>query len=315
MDFLEIIQTQIPEFDKSLIEVLRLSQLNTLLAFQGIEIETEALKNLFVEIEDNVRNAVTQEAIMQNINWHGKEKSIYQLTIGEKMQIKAVIQKVKNGEIIQIMRDVEKIYADVKQKMENDRTFTDQICKLLETSQRNDFLLHFEILKGSIGNERACTGNRFCELLKKIFAYIKLKSSNGLYQFLYHNDIIPSASTAAREQYKIYQKMVIGEIYVDELLKFLTERSLPLSVGISEDATRVKSQINFDLETKQLIGLVTPCSANGLPDKNQLIASTPADIIEKIKSRPKANCIQTIVATPYVKGFFCLNLKIKFYLK
>lgn len=304
MDFLEIIQVTIPEFDKSLVEVLRLSQINTWLAFQGINIETEGLKNLFVEIEDNVRNAELQEAIILSINWHGKEQSLYKLTIGEKMMIKAVIEKVKNGEIQQNVRDVEKILYDVKEKMENDGAFTDLICKLLETSQRNDFFLHFEIFKNSIGNERACSGNRFSEFLKKIFAYIKLKSSNGLYQFLYQNDIIPSPSTSAREQYKVYQKMVIGELNVDGLLKFLNDRNLPLSVGIAEDATRVKSQIHFDLETKQLIGLVTPCTQNGLPDKFQLIANTPVELITKIKSRPKANCIQAIVASPFIKGLF-----------
>lgn len=60
-------------------------------------------------------------------------------------------------------------------------------------------------------------------------------------------------------------RIVEGEIRCRELATFLDNHKAVKSVWLSEDATAIKSVINYDSKTNQLVGILLPTNDNGCP--------------------------------------------------
>ncbi|KAJ6647847.1 hypothetical protein Bhyg_03070, partial [Pseudolycoriella hygida] len=59
--------------------------------------------------------------------------------------------------------------------------------------------------------------------------------------------------------------IVQGVLRIDELIKYLKDRSLQLRISISEDATRITPKVAYDSLTNQLVGFALPLDENGMP--------------------------------------------------
>jgi hypothetical protein len=106
--------------------------------------------------------------------------------------------------------------------------------------------------------------HQFNPLLKKFAAFLFLRCGRRGYSSLCLNLPFPKLPTI----YKYIQKgpaIKEGALRVQELEVFLTSRSLPKHVWISEDGTRVSPKIQFDSTNGEIVGLNLPTSKNGLP--------------------------------------------------
>lgn len=77
---------------------------------------------------------------------------------------------------------------------------------------------------------------------------------------------LPSLTSINRYIQSSNYKILEGIPRMDELYFYLTNRNLPLSVSLSEDATRIVGRIQYDSATNQLIGFAIPINkGNGMP--------------------------------------------------
>jgi hypothetical protein len=101
---------------------------------------------------------------------------------------------------------------------------------------------------------------------------------------------------------------ISGDLYFKECHEFLIKRNLPLVVGISEDGTRVLSRVEYDPQSNQLIGFVTPLDKNGIPTKMAFPAICASAIAKYFASVPKASYVIAIMVQP-----ICLGISIIFF--
>jgi hypothetical protein len=301
MDFFKLLRSECQDVDSYLIDLLDYNDINTKSAFQGLDL-VNMQRDLFDSIELSVKEMSDNEPLLNNINLHGKARSAFKLSIGEKGKILSFINKAKSFNLQSAKSDVEILLQDLKGKIEMDPSLWDKIHALMSDNSE-EFLYHRLILSESLRNAKGQRGNRFSNLMKKIGAYEYLKTSKSYYSFKSLNDIIPSINTVKRQIFEYRNKMELGVVNFGELKKIFIDRGFPLRIGISEDATRVKKAVNYDKSTHRVIGLLIPCdSRTGFPDNKNMEARTPEEIITMVKTKKLAICVQVIVATPMQKG-------------
>lgn len=77
---------------------------------------------------------------------------------------------------------------------------------------------------------------------------------------------------------------------------------MPLVVAISEDATRILSKVEYDIQTNELVGLVAPYDENGVPVKSVFPASSASVIVKHFMGHKKASNVIAISAQPIKEG-------------
>lgn len=102
-----------------------------------------------------------------------------------------------------------------------------------------------------------------------------------------------------------------GTLRSVELLKYLEDRNLPLSVCLSEDATRIVGRLQYNKNTNQIVGFTLPIhSETGMP----IPRSYPANNAEQILKHFSAdNLISSFVNVTMTKPLgnippFCLSI-------
>lgn len=106
-----------------------------------------------------------------------------------------------------------------------------------------------------------------------------------------------------------------GVLRCEELLKYLTERNLPLCVCLSEDATRIVGRIQYDSKTVQIIGFTSPIDKQtGLPKPQAFPARNVIMLFIEILDHFSAgntisNNVIVVMAQPLAKAPpFCLAI-------
>lgn len=121
--------------------------------------------------------------------------------------------------------------------------------------------------------KRNCTrkkpGYRHDNITKMFAAFLKMLSGLLAYETLHANFplSLPSVSTVNRFITDNGPQIIEGTMRSNELLQYLRSRNLPLTVSISEDATRITAKISYDPHTNQLVGFALPLDVNGMPIK------------------------------------------------
>lgn len=143
--------------------------------------------------------------------------------------------------------------------------------------------------------DRKKAGYRFNSLVKMFASYIFMLSGPLAYETLNANMpfSLPSLSTVHRFITDSGPRVIEGEMRTEELLKYLTDRNLPLKVSLSEDATRITAKISYDPTTNQLVGFALPLDHNGMPIK----FSFPARNISEIQGHFK----NTVSSLAYIQ--------------
>lgn len=162
--------------------------------------------------------------------------------------------------------------------------------------------------KNILTTKSEAKGARYTIEAKNIGAYLYLMGGKKDYEELVLNLGLPSLSTILRHIHKSCNKIVEGQVRIEELLRFLETRSLPKVVFISEDGTKITSRLKYDIENDQITGLCPKLNENGIPDVKSYPATTPELIKYHMDNNPKSSIVYVILATPMAPKTLSFNL-------
>lgn len=161
-----------------------------------------------------------------------------------------------------------------------------------------------------LNSNKANSAKRYENSLKLFSTYLFTIGGRLLYETLCKNLALPSLSTVSRTMSKYSCFLTEGKIRAKELKQFLDSRKLPLTVWLSEDATRITGRIQYDPPSNQLVGFVLPLGSDGMPLSNTFSATTLEKIQNTFQNATIAKLLYVIIAQSLVdKGpSFCLCL-------
>jgi hypothetical protein len=281
-----------------------LNGFNSFISFKRSLSQDEEQK-LYTSIEKSVKNCKNQQKI-QKIDLHGDKKENFTLLSGEKSEIIGIFEVMKNISNETFLSktrssDIEKIMLEVKSRIQLEPSFMDEIRKVLNPTHLPLFLKLMNDV--SLTYEKSSKTNQYPDNFKKFCTYLYVKMGKQAYKTLQLNSTMPSITTVKNEIISNYKGLKLGKIYGMELRAFLDRNSLPLSVCVCEDATRVMSSMQFDSKSGELLGLVLDYSSRtGLPNHLDQVVKTPEDIFRLVKNQQRAKFIEVIMARPMTKG-------------
>lgn len=123
-----------------------------------------------------------------------------------------------------------------------------------------------------------------------------------LYETLYANLPIPSLSTISRTIGNSVCDIQEGVCRAKDLKEFLAIRNLPMTVWISEDATRITGKVQYDIRSNQLVGFVLPLNNNGMPVTGSYPTTSAAKIQESFKIGKVASLAYVFIAQPLIEN-------------
>lgn len=157
---------------------------------------------------------------------------------------------------------------------------------------------------------RSKAGYRFDDEARQWAAYLRILAGRTAYNALQKNleHALPSESRINYFVQNKGSKIIEGVPRYQELLIYLKERNMPLSVALSEDATRIDGRVQYDPKLNQLVGFVLPLDSNGMPIPFVFNARNTEEIVEHFTNDiPIAKTIITVMAQPVGKAPpFCL---------
>lgn len=157
--------------------------------------------------------------------------------------------------------------------------------KLLDISQKN--------LQGP------CNKHYFDSATKKFAIYVFYVGGRLLYETLYANmpKALPSITTLNRFVADNRTAIEEGEFDFKGLSMYLEKINLERIIWIAEDATRVKSKIEYNSNTNKVVGFVLPLE-NGIPIKDKFVATSAKKIKYFFNSGVKSHYAYVITAQP-----------------
>lgn len=201
--------------------------------------------------------------------------------------------------------------------------FEDECQKTAHTEQQcgesyamEDTHTH-DILKKLLSNanrncHRSPAGYRFDRDVKDWAAFIRMLAGRLGYEAIHANLCLSLPSLSTINNYIQNTKVITeGVLRPHELLVYLQQRNLPLTVTISEDATRIQGRVQYDSRSNQLVGFVLPMNpVTGLPTPFAYKARGMEEIVGHFVSGiPTASFVNTIMVQPIAKvPPFCLLL-------
>lgn len=95
-----------------------------------------------------------------------------------------------------------------------------------------------------------------------------------------------------------------------ELKEFLVSRDLPLTVWLSEDATRITGRIQYDSASNQLVGFVLPSNKQRLPISGTYEATSARKIQESFETGTISSLAYVIIAQSLAHNAssFCFSI-------
>lgn len=151
---------------------------------------------------------------------------------------------------------------------------------------------------------RSKSGYRFSKAIKNLCTYIRLIGGAQLYATFHRNFelAVPSISTMNRYITQNAKYIREGHLQVQGLLKYLTERNLPKTVCVSEDAARIEGRIEYDSQSNQLIGFISRIDkSTGMPISNSFAVANIAEMLRHFSTNTVASYINVIMAQPLAK--------------
>lgn len=92
-----------------------------------------------------------------------------------------------------------------------------------------------------------------------------------------------------------------GELRCAALAKYMERLNVPKIVWLSEDGSGIVPRISYHSPSNQLVGLVLPFDATGMPITNSFVVRTAVDITQQME-KPKSTHVYIVVAQPIVVG-------------
>lgn len=190
---------------------------------------------------------------------------------------------------------------------------------------RTHNLLHKLLATANENMIRHKYGYRYDIDIKIFSTYMRLMSGCHAYDTLQRNLelSLPSLSSTNRYVQKMSDCVVEGQLRINELVRYLKGRNLPLVVSLSEDATRIDGRIQYDSRINQIVGFVSPINRKtGMPIPLSYPARNAEEMFGQFSyENPPAQFVNVVMAQPLANyPPFCLllyasnamHLKLKF---
>lgn len=195
-----------------------------------------------------------------------------------------------------------------KQSKLNDVNEIRQDCQLHNPSQ---FFLTKLLSTANRNTNRKKEGYRYDRDIQLYASYIRMIAGPLAYETLQRNleAALPSLPSTNRYIREYNCHIVEGILRCEELRIYLSERKLPMTISLSEDATRVIDKVQYDPNTNQLIGFVLPINCdNGLPIPFQFPARNADEILSHFSNENAVSSfLNVVVAQPLANApRFCL---------
>jgi uncharacterized protein (UPF0333 family) len=164
-----------------------------------------------------------------------------------------------------------------------------------------------EIIKlcvlNAIKNPSNSTSNRYSNEIMKLAAYVYIQSGKKFYEFFCANFRFPSYKSVLNHLDDFQSKLQEGNIYSQQLLRYLEANNLPKCVAISEDGTKITEIIEYDAKNNILMGFVAPFNQHGMVAFNNYKARSAYEIGSHFERKtPLATNVQVVLAKPIVPG-------------
>lgn len=141
-----------------------------------------------------------------------------------------------------------------------------------QPSSPSQYLLTKLLLSADRNSSREKEGYRYDSEIKLFASYIRMIAGPLAYETIQRNleGAIPSLVSTNRyirqSHCHIREDIREGILRCEELRIYLVERKLPMTVSLSEDATRIIEKVQYDPNTNQLFGFVPSIDdSNGMP--------------------------------------------------
>lgn len=148
--------------------------------------------------------------------------------------------------------------------------------------------------------------------MKLFVSYIFILGRRNVYKILQKNlpASFSSATTIGRCIQKVNEPVREGQFYFYQLKIYLLERRIPMSVWVSEDATRINGRIQYDSRLDEIVGFVLLLNDKGLPTCGSFKATSAATIKKYFEDSTVANYAYVIMAQPLHDSAagFCLAI-------
>lgn len=181
----------------------------------------------------------------------------------------------------------------------------DHLHQIDEIESPNETQTHYvlnRLLRTANQNEmRHKSGYRFYPDVKQWAVGLRNIAGPTAYIMLQKNLelALPSLSTV---NYLLHNKgpaMIEGVPRLKELRIYLEERKLPLTVCLSEDATKIENRVQYDSKKNILVGFVPPLDQNGMPIPLTFKARHAEEIVQHFCNNNNTSTnIITVMAQP-----------------
>ena len=184
---------------------------------------------------------------------------------------------------------------------------------VLGENERVDFKSFFNqiVVNAEQNATKHPQGRRHSEGVKKFATSLFLYAGSMAYNLIHKNmpTALPSLRTVQEAIHSQYHRISEGQFQFDELATFLNKYKAPSVIAISEDATRLLSRVEFDIESNRLVGFVLPCDSNGLPIVDSFLALSFECIEQHFKQQQVAKLAYVFMAQCVCKNVppFCLG--------
>lgn len=177
---------------------------------------------------------------------------------------------------------------------------------------RTHYFLEKLVSAADRNSVREKSGYRYDHDVKQMATYFRMLAGPLAYESIQRNleCSLPTLSSTNRYIRKMNCNIVEGILRCEELRKYLEERNLPLTVSLSEDATRINGRVQYDVKTNQIVGFAMPIDAQtGMPIAYSFMARNDTEILQHFTSEQTAHFVNVIMAHPLGKAPpFCLLL-------
>lgn len=196
-----------------------------------------------------------------------------------------------------------------KKLQESNQTFQ----QLGNQSTKTHYFLHKLLSTADENVKREKSGYRYGRDIQYFASYLRMLVGPYAYETLQKNlsYSLPSITSTNRYIRSSGCNITEGILRSEELLLYLTERSLEPVVCVSEDATRITGRVQYDSKTNQLIGFVLPLNnETGMPIPFAFPARDSDEILWHFsKNNPVSSFLNVIMAQPMSNvPAFCLMI-------
>ena len=198
-----------------------------------------------------------------------------------------IAKNQKLSKMISQLSAVIRQYDDVAQgSSDSGSSFAPVLNEILQNAKRNA--------------TRNPNNHRHSDILKKFSAALFIYAGPLTYEFIEQNlsKSLPSLCTIQRHIRAEYKTFHEGVFRFDELLVHISQFQASRLIAISEDATRIISRVDYDVETDRCVGFVLPVNACGLPIVDSFLAVSFAAIEDMFKTASLAKYAYVYMAQP-----------------